>query len=77
LEANWYHQDNSGFSPTEGNSDFWQFNAYAGYRFWHRRAEFTVGLLNIADQNYRLEPLNPYNQLPFGRTFLARLRINF
>ena len=43
----------------------------------HRRVEFTVGLLNIFDQNYKLEPLNFYNETARGRTLLARLRISF
>jgi tetratricopeptide (TPR) repeat protein len=77
LEGNWYHQSNSGFSPAEPGDDFWQFNAYAGCRFWHRRAEFTVGLLNITGQNYQLEPLNLYNEVARSRTFLARLLISF
>ena len=77
LEANWYHQDNSGFLPAEPGDDFWQFNAFAGCRFWHRRAEVTVGLLNIANQNYQLEPLNLYNEMARGRTFTARLLVTF
>jgi hypothetical protein len=77
LEGNWYHQSNSGFSSAEPGDDFWQFNAYAGCRFWHRRAEFTVGLLNITDQNYQLEPLNLYNEMARSRTLLARLKFSF
>ena len=77
LEGNWYHQDNSGYWPAEPGDDFWQFNACVGYRFWHRRAELTAGLLNIFDQNYRLEPLNLYNETARSRTFLARLKISF
>src|SRR5208282_254367 len=77
LEGNWYHQNNSGFTPAEPGDDFWQFNAYAGYRMLHRRVEFTVGLLNLFDQNYSLEPLNLYNEMARSRTFLARLKISF
>jgi Tfp pilus assembly protein PilF len=77
LEANWYHQNNLGFVTPESGDDFWQLNAYVGYRFWHRKAELTVGLLNITDQNYRLEPLNLYNETARNRTFLARLLISF
>lgn len=77
FEANWYDQSNSGFSPAEPGQDFWQLNAYAGWRFWHRRAEVTVGLLNITDQGYKLEPLNLYNTMADSRTFMTRLRINF
>jgi outer membrane receptor protein involved in Fe transport len=74
LEADWYRQNNSNGEPGSG---FWQFNAYAGYRFWHRRAEITLGLLNIGDQAYHLDPLNLYNDLPRSRTLLARLRFSF
>ena len=77
VEGNWYHQSNRGFDPVEPGDEFCQFNAYVGYRFWHRRAELTVGLLNIFDQNYSLEPLNLYNEMARSRTFLARLLITF
>ena len=77
FDADWYHQNNSGFSPAEPGNDFWQFNAYAGYRMLHRRVEFTIGLLNLFDQNYSLEPLNLYNEMARNRTLLTRLRISF
>jgi hypothetical protein len=77
VEGNWYHQSNRGFDPVEPGDDFCQFNVYAGYRFWHRRAEVSVGLLNVFDQNYSLEPLNLYNEMARSRTFLARLLITF
>ena len=77
LEANWYHQHNSGFSPAEPGDDFWQLNASAGCRFWQRRAEVSVGILNLTDQNYQLEPLNLYNEMARSRTFFVRLLITF
>jgi len=77
FSADWVHQDNFGYTPAEPGDDFWQFNAYAGYRMLKRRVEFTVGLLNIFDQDYKLEPLNLHNDTARSRTFLARLRINF
>jgi Tfp pilus assembly protein PilF len=78
LEGNWYHQDNfSGYAPAEPGDDFWQCNAYAGYRFWHRRAELTAGLLNLFDQNYQLAPLNLNNEMARSRTFLARFKLSF
>jgi Tfp pilus assembly protein PilF len=77
LESDWYHQSNSGFSPAEPGDAFWQLNALAGYRFCHRKVEFTVGVLNLTDQNYQLEPLNLYNEMARSRTFLARLLISF
>jgi tetratricopeptide (TPR) repeat protein len=77
LNASWYRQSNSGFAPAEPGDDFWQFNAWAGYRFAHRRAEISIGLLNLTDQDYHLEPLTPYNDLAHRRTLAARLLINF
>jgi hypothetical protein len=34
--------------------DFWQHNVWSGYRFPRRRAELRLGVLNLADQDYRL-----------------------
>jgi hypothetical protein len=36
-----------------------------------------VGLLNITDQDYRLNPLNLYRELPRERTLAASLKFNF
>ncbi len=77
LDGSWYHQNNSGFTPAEPGDDFWKFNAFAGYRMWHRRVELTLGLLNIFDKGYKLEPLNFNNETAHSRTFLVRVRINF
>jgi len=44
---------------------------------WHRKVEISVGLLNLTDQNYQLEPLNLYNEMARSRTFTARLLISF
>jgi hypothetical protein len=76
-EAQWYHQNNSGYIPGEPGADFWQFNAFIGYRFPRRKAQVTLGLLNITDQNYNLNPLNLYNELPRSRTLDLRLQMNF
>jgi tetratricopeptide (TPR) repeat protein len=77
AESAWYSQDNDGYTPHEVGDDFWQFNLFAGYRFLHRHAEVQVGLLNVTDQNYRLNPLNLYYEAPRERTFVARLQFNF
>ncbi len=75
-QSDWYHQNNSG-SPSLADSDFWQHNFFAGYRFPRRYAEIRLGVLNIFDRDFRLNPLNLYPDLPRGRTFTASLRINF
>ena len=77
LQALWNSQSNQGYAPDMPGDDFWQFNAFAGYRFPGRRAELTVGVLNLAGQDYHLNPLTLYNELPRERTFVARLRLSF
>jgi Tfp pilus assembly protein PilF len=76
-DALWYGQSNEGYDPAEPGDDFWQFNAYAGWRSLRRRMEVTVGLLNIAGEDYKLNPLNVYNELPRSRTLMVRLQFNF
>jgi Tfp pilus assembly protein PilF len=76
-EAVWYSQDNIGYQGTEPGDDFWQLNAFAGYRFPRRHAEVTLGVLNLTDQNYQLNPLNLYNELPRERTLMVQFRVNF
>ena len=77
VDAVWYAQDNKGADRNQPGDNFWQLNAYLGYRFPRRKAEIALGLLNLTDQDYRLNPLNLYNELPRTRTFVARLRLSF
>ncbi len=76
-ETVWMAQDNSGLLSSERGDDFWQFNLLTGYRFWQRRVEVSVGVLNIGGRDYRLEPLTLYNELPRERTFVARMNFKF
>lgn len=76
-ESAWNGQLNSGYSPELAGADFWQHNLMVGYRFARRHAEFRLGVLNLADTDYRLNPLNVQAELPRARTFLASLRLNF
>ena len=76
-ETAWYHQNSSGYLPTLATEDFWQHNAMVGYRFPRRQAELRVGLLNLTDADYRLNPLNLHADLPRGRTLAVSLRLNF
>ena len=77
FNALWSRQSNQGYSPEQPGDNFWQLNVWAGYRFPQRRAEVALGLLNLTDQDYHLNPLTPYNELPHGRTLAMRLLINF
>ena len=77
AQAIWFAQDNYEDASHLPGDDFWQFNAFVGYRFARRRIELRVGVLNIADQDYRLNPLNLTAELPRDRTAVASLRFNF
>ena len=77
FQALWYAQSNQGYAPAIPGDEFWQLNAFVGYRFPRRKLEVRLGLLNLTDQDYRLNPLTLYNELPRGRTFAARLQFSF
>jgi Tfp pilus assembly protein PilF len=77
AEALWWAQSNHGYIPDLSGDDFWQFNVFAGYRFPRRHGEITVGLANITDQNYRLNPLSLYGELPRDRTLVVSFKFNF
>jgi len=77
FQALWTTQSNQGSPREQPGDDFWQFNVYAGYRFPQRHAEVRVGLLNIADRDYRLNPLNLYSELPRDRILTVSVKLNF
>ena len=73
ARATWFAQQNSG----AGDEYFWQVNLAAGYRFAQRRAELSAGLLNLTDEDYRLNPVNEIPALPRERTLFVRFKFNF
>ncbi|MFM2295202.1 MAG: hypothetical protein RLZZ350_1615 [Verrucomicrobiota bacterium] len=76
-ESAWTQQSNAGqFTPLAGEN-LWQHNLTVGWRFARRAAELRVGVLNLFDQDYRLNALNLHAELPRSRTFVASLRLNF
>ena len=77
IEAVWRTQSNSEDINQFPGDDFWHLNGLFGYRFWSRRGEITIGLLNITDEDYHLHPLTPHVELPRERTFMARARFSF
>jgi Tfp pilus assembly protein PilF len=77
AEAQGFLQYNSGYTPARPGKDFVQVNLLAGYRFWNRRAELTFGILNVGGDDYHLNPLNIYSELPHSRVFMGRVRLSF
>jgi tetratricopeptide (TPR) repeat protein len=77
FDAVWSQQSNRDYTPDIPGDDFWQFDVSAGYRFWKRRGEVALAVLNLADQDYRLNPLTLYAELPRERTLAVRLKFFF
>ncbi len=77
FRSQWIHQDNDGYTGGLAGDDFWQSDVMLGYRFAKRRIEVHVGVLNLADQNYQLNPLNLTAELPRNRTFVAGAKFSF
>jgi hypothetical protein len=77
FEALWFHQENSGYTPPLPGDDLVQLNFLVGYRLRRQYGEISVGVLNLTDTDYNLNPLNAYTELPRERVFVARLKINF
>jgi hypothetical protein len=60
-----------------GDETLPQLGVQVGYRFPKQHGDITLGVLNLMDEDYRLNPVTPYNELPRERVFLARLRFKF
>lgn len=76
-EARWRRQDNRRDASGLRDADLWQFDLWAGWRLAQRRLEASIGLLNLSDRNYRLNPLNATMDLPRERMVATQLRFNF
>lgn len=77
AEGVFFAQDREREAISLLGDDFWQVNLVAGYRFPKHKAEVAVGLLNVLDDDYRLDPINQYADQPRSRTLYARLLLNF
>jgi outer membrane receptor protein involved in Fe transport len=75
LQANYWRQFN--ILPGEGGDGFWQVNLYAGYRFPHRHVELSVGVVNIGNQDYHIDPVTYFLEQAHTRTFVASMKFNF
>lgn len=78
AETVWYLQDNDGYGTTRPNEQFQQLNVILGYRFWENRGDVRVGLLNLTDDDYRLNPLSVYDStLPRERAYSISVKIEY
>jgi hypothetical protein len=82
FQGNWWVQHNAynnftASGASEPGADFWQFNLYAGYRFPRRHVELAVGLVNMFNQGYNVDPVTYFLEQARTRTLVASLKFNF
>ena len=72
--SDWFGQSNHGYAPARPGDDFWQHHVFVGYRFPRRHAEVRLGVLNLTDEDYRLNPLNLHEHLARRRRVGTSMR---
>ena len=77
FNAIWSEQTNRDYRQDLDGDDFWHYNVLVGYRFLRRHGEVAIGILNLTDRDYELNPLTLYSELPRERTFVASLKFYF
>jgi tetratricopeptide (TPR) repeat protein len=77
FQANWWVQHNADNALSEPSDNFWQFNLYGGYRFPRRHIELMVGIVNMFNQDYNIDPVTYFLEQAHNRTFMASLKFNF
>lgn len=76
-ESRWTRQSNHEDAGGLAGDDFWQHDVWVGWRFGRRHAELAVGILNLTDQDYRLHPLNDFQETYRDRTVAVSGRFGF
>ncbi len=77
LSGLWNAQQDLGSGSSRPNEDVWTMDAFIGYRLPRRNAQFTLGVLNLLDRDYRLHPLNLHAERPRERTLVCRADFAF
>lgn len=84
VEGNWFAQHNAniyynsaGAALAEPGANFWQCNIYGGYRFLKRHGEVMVGVMNVFNQDYNVDPVTYFLEQAHNREFVASLKFNF
>ncbi len=76
-EFTYWWQENRNYDPVLPGDSFRMVDIEVGYRLKSDRGEFVLGLMNLTDEDYQINPLNNFNQIPRERTFIAAGRISF
>ncbi len=76
TEGRWVNQSNYGFLPDFGGDGFFQIDAFMGYRAPGQQWQLTAGVMNITDETYQLNPLNPFMEFPREMAFWFKFDLN-
>jgi len=79
IEGNWWVQHNAlnTGAVSEPGANFWQCNITAGYRFPRRHVEVALGIANLFNQDYGIDPVTYFLEQDHSRTFFTSLKFNF
>jgi Tfp pilus assembly protein PilF len=77
FDVHGYFQENFGYTPAEPGDDFAQLDLQGGWRFLNRHAVLALGILNLTGQNYNLNPLTVYSELPRSRVYSFQFSVEF
>jgi outer membrane receptor protein involved in Fe transport len=76
LNARYFSQDNSGYSPARPGDSWTQLDVSVGKRFFDHRGSLEVGILNLTGENYRFNPLLTLPDFPRERVFFVEMRMD-
>ncbi|MCW5557521.1 MAG: TonB-dependent receptor [Verrucomicrobiae bacterium] len=77
ADARWFAQSNEGYTPALRGDSFPQFDVQVGYYFWRRRGQIALGGFNLSGEDYHLNPLTYYADLPRDRTIMVRFGLAY
>ena len=73
----WFGQSSSGYVQGIPSESVWQTDVWAGWRSVGRKVVVRLGLLNLLDTGYHINPLTLYNETPQHRTAAMQVRFSF
>ncbi|MCW1924545.1 FecR domain-containing protein [Luteolibacter arcticus] len=76
LNARFFSQDNSGYTPTRPGDSWTQLDFSLGKRFLDNRGSLEAGVLNLTGEDYRFNPLLTLPDFPRDRTFFVEMRFD-
>ncbi|PAW70044.1 MAG: hypothetical protein B9S38_08625 [Verrucomicrobiia bacterium Tous-C4TDCM] len=76
LNARFFSQDNSGYTPARPGDSWTQLDFSVGKRFLDNRGSLELGVPNLTGDDYRFNPLLTLPESPRERVFFMEMRID-